>query len=133
MRRMATWIATGGVLGVLASAGCGVDQPPVCDSLSAVRTSVDHLRNTNVSENGLSQLQTDLSQLRADLIQLRTDAQAEFPAEIERARTAVNQFAATVAAARATPDAATLAAVRTAMSSAQDSTRQLADAISGTC
>jgi hypothetical protein len=127
------WITAAAALGVLVTGGCGTDQPAVCDSLAAVQTSMDHVRNANVSENGLTQLQTDLTQLRADLVQLRTDAQTQFPTQIEGVRTAVNQFAASVAAARATPEATTLAAVRTGMSGVQDSVRHLADAMSGTC
>jgi hypothetical protein len=125
MRRMSTWITAAAAIGLLVTGGCGTDDPAVCDSLAAVQTSIDHVRNANVSENGLAQLQTDLTQLRADLIQLRTDAHSQFPAQIEGLRTAVNQFAGSVAAARATPDATTLAAVRTV--------RDLADAMSATC
>jgi hypothetical protein len=133
MRRMSTCITVAAALATLTAGGCGSDQPPVCDSLAAVQTSLDHVRNTNISENGLSQLQADVSQLRADLIQLRTDGQVKFATEIEGVRGAVNQFAASVAAARATPNATTLGAVGTAKSGVQESVRRLGDAMSGTC
>jgi hypothetical protein len=130
---MSTWITVAAAIGVLTAGGCGTDQPAACAHLDAVQASLDHVRNANVSENGLSQLRTDLSQLQANLIQLRTDAQAKFPTEIDGVRGAANQLAASVATARATPDASTFAAVRTALSGVQDSVQHLADAMSGTC
>jgi hypothetical protein len=130
---MSTWITAVAAAGMLTAGGCSTDQPAACAHLDAVQASIDHVRNANVSENGLSQLRTDLSQLQANLIQLRTDVQAKYPTEIEAVRGAANQLAASVAAARATPDATTLAAVRTAMSGVQGSVQHLADAMSGTC
>jgi len=129
---MPTWIAIAAALAVLAG-GCSTDQAPVCDSLAAVQTSIDHVRDANVSENGLSQLKTDLSQLKSELLSLRTDGQQQFPGQIEAVRAAADQLSASIATARATPDVATLASVRTSMSGLQNSVGQLADAMSGTC
>jgi hypothetical protein len=81
----------------------------------------------------MRQLKADLGQLRTDLNQSRSDAQTQYSAEIEATRGAVNQFAASVAAARATLDARTLRAVGTAVSGVQESMRHLTDAMSGTC
>jgi hypothetical protein len=133
MRLTSTWITIAAAVAAVTVSACGAEKPSVCDSLAAVETSLDHVRNANVSENGLSQLTADLNYLRADLIQLRTDAQAQFPTEIDAVRTAVNQVSASIAAARATPDAGTIGAVRPAVSAVQDSVRHLADAMSGTC
>jgi hypothetical protein len=133
MKRMSTFITVAAAVGVLTVGGCGTDEPAACAHLDAVQASIGHVRDANVSENGLSQLRTDLSQLQANLIQLRTDVQATHPTEVEAVRGAANQLAATVAAARATPDATTLGTVRTAMSGLQTSVQQLAQAMSGTC
>jgi hypothetical protein len=130
---MSTWIAVAAAVGVMTAGGCASDQPAACAHLDAVHASLENVGNDNVSENGLSQLRTDLTQLQANLIALRTAAQAQFPTEIDGVRGASNQLAATVAAARATPDATTFAAVRTALSGLQDSVGHLADAMSGTC
>jgi hypothetical protein len=129
---MPTWIAFAAAFAAL-TGGCSTDQAPVCDSLAAVQTSIDHVRDANVSENGLTQLKTDLNQLKSDLVSLRTDGQAQFPGQIEAVRAAANQLSASIAAARATPEVTTLAAVRTSMSGLQNSVRQLADAMSGSC
>jgi len=121
------------MLGTLGIAGCSTNQPPVCDSLAAVQNSVEQIRNANVGENGLSQLRTDLHQLKVNLQQLYTDAKTQFGSDVEALKAAVNQFSASLATARATPDATNLAAVRTAVTTLGDSVRHLGDAMSGTC
>jgi Tfp pilus assembly protein PilE len=133
MRKLSSLLAVVAIAGVLGAAACSSDQPAVCDSLAAVQNTADHIRNANVSENGVTQLQTDLEQLRPQLQQLYSDAQAQFATELDAVRAATNQFSASVAAARATPDAATLAAVRTSMTAVQQSVQALGGAMSGTC
>jgi hypothetical protein len=130
---MSTWLAVVAVAGLFGVAACSTDQPAVCDSLAAVQNTAGHIRNANVSENGVTQLQTDLSRLRSELQQLYSDAQAQFATELDGLRAAANQFSASVAAARAAPDATTLSAVRTSVTALQQSVQTLAGAMSGTC
>jgi hypothetical protein len=130
---MPSFLAVVGVAVVMGAAACGADQPAVCDSLDAVQITADHIRDANMSENGVTQLQTYLQQLRPELDQLYSDAQAQFATEATTVRTAVDQFAADVAAARATPNVATLSAVRTSVTGVQESMQVLRNAVSGTC
>jgi hypothetical protein len=123
----------GAMVGVLGVGGCGSDQPPVCDAADAVRTSVDHVRDTNVAENGLAQLQTNLTQLGAALDQMAADAQAQFATQREAVKSSAAQLSASVDAARADPNATTLSAVRSAASNLQLSFQQLSDAVADTC
>jgi hypothetical protein len=83
MSRHHTLLTTATLLAVLTTAGCGDGDtqptaPPVCDSLAAAQATVDHIRDTNESENGLTQLRPYLEQLRTELTQLYTDAKTEF-------------------------------------------------------
>ena len=133
MRIKSSLLTVVAAAGVFTGAACSSEQPAVCDSLAAVQNTADHIRDANVSENGVTQLQAELRQLRPELQQLYSDAQAQFKTELEGVRTAANQFSASVAAARATPDAATLAAVRTSMTAVQQSLQTLGNAMSGTC
>lgn len=134
MRRMAIR-ATTAMMALVTLAGCanGGDQPPVCDSLDAVRLSLDHVLQASYGENGLSQLGADLNQLKANLEQLATDAQAQFPLEVSTVRSAANQVAATVTAARADLTATTLAGVRSAVIGLRDSVTVLRANMSDTC
>lgn len=133
MRRMPTRIAAMTAVATLGIGGCSTDKPPVCDSLAAVQTTMHHIRNGNVAENGLGPLKTHLQQLRIDMRQLLTDAAAQFAPEVAAVKAAADQASANVASAKATPDAAQLSAVRTTLGSLQASVRSLVDATSGTC
>jgi hypothetical protein len=133
MNRISPWIADFVVPATLGAGACSTDKPPVYADLAAVQNSADRIRNTNVSENGVSQLKTDLTQLKLDLVQLAGDANTAFAAEIEAVRSAVTQFSAGVTAARTSPDTANLAAVRVSMNTLQASVQSLGAAASGTC
>jgi hypothetical protein len=130
---MSRWIAVAVALATLGAGACGTDKPAVCDSFAAVQNSIEHIRNANVAENGLSQLTTDLSQLKPSLEQLYADAKTQYTAEIESLRAAVSQFSANLTTARTEPNAHNLAGAGIALAALQDSARRLADAISGTC
>ena len=133
MTRIPARIAILTALATLAIGGCSADKPPGCDSLDAVRTTMQQIRNANVAENGLTQLRADLQQLRRELQQLRTDAEAQFAPQVANVKTATDQFSASIAAAREAPDVAHLSAVRTSLGGLQTSIAGLRDAMSGTC
>jgi flagellar capping protein FliD len=133
MRSTSKVIAGAVVFAALGTGACSTDQPAVCDSFEAVQNSVDHIRNTNVAENGLIQLQTDLTQLRTNLQQLVADAQAQFASEAQAVQAAATQFSSSVTTARADPNAGNLAAVRPPMNALQTSVQALGDTMKGTC
>ena len=131
---MRLWIACATTVALLGAGACTEqEQPPVCQSLDAVRTTADHVRDANVSENGLTQLKTDLRELQANLQQLYADAQTEFAIEITAVRTAATNLRTSVDAARATPGAGTFAAVRTSVGGLQASLEQFRTATADTC
>ena len=122
--------ASTGLLTVVVACG---SEAPVCDSVAAVRTSVDQVRNANVSENGLSRLRADLSGLRTNLQQLYADAQAQFATEVTAVKASADTFAASLTTARSVPDVRNLAAVRTAIGGLRTTVQDLSDAMASTC
>jgi hypothetical protein len=132
---MSRWIAATAMLGTLAAASaCGTeDKPAVCDSVAAVQSSVDHVQDANVSENGLTQLRTDLDQLKRDLQQLTADAQAQFATQAAAVKASAQVFTGSLTTARSAPDAANLSAVRTAITGLQSSVQQLSESVKSTC
>ncbi|HYN95122.1 MAG TPA: hypothetical protein VES42_14830 [Pilimelia sp.] len=118
---------------ILGVAGCGTDQPPVCDSLAAAQATMNHIRNANVAENGLAPLEAQLQQLNVDVSRLRADAATHLAPEFAAVKAAADQLSASLAAAREVPDAAHLSAVRTTLGAVQVSLRSLGDAMSDTC
>ncbi|MEU8816601.1 hypothetical protein [Actinoplanes sp. NPDC048796] len=102
--------------------------PAVCESVDAAQNTVNHIRDTNVSETGVSQMRTLLAQLRDDLNQVVADAQAQFKPQADALRTATDQLGA---ALRGRP--ADLGAVRTAVNEVRTAGTNLVDALKGTC
>jgi hypothetical protein len=133
MRRHATRSAAA-LLVVLALAGCADDnQPAVCDSLDSVRNSADHVRDANVSENGLTQVRANLDQLKLDLQKLGTEAKTQFEPQVTAVKTAADQLSTSVSAAKSDPTAATLAVVSDAIDSLNSAVNNLGDAMADTC
>jgi hypothetical protein len=121
---------------VIAASGltaCGGDKPPVCDDVDALQSSVDNLKDVQVSENGLNALSSDLTQIKGDLQQLTTDAKAEFGDDVSKVDSAVKGLQSSVTAAKSAPSASSLSAVGTAVKGVQSSLSALQDAVSGTC
>jgi hypothetical protein len=134
MRRIALLVSAA-VLGVLPVAGCASDSPQaaVCDSLTAVQNSAQHVRETNVAENGLGQLRTNLIQLRTDVQQLIHNAKTQFAPQADAIRTALDQVGSTVDVAKSAPSATAFDAVRQALATLESSVKALGDAMRGTC
>jgi hypothetical protein len=124
---LAVVLAAGGL------AACGGDQPAVCDDFDALQSSIDNLKDIQVSENGMTALSPALTQIKKDLQQLVADAEAEFGDEAGEVKTAVASLQSSVTAAKSDPTATALSAVGTAVGGVQSSLVALRDAVSGTC
>ncbi|BCJ45774.1 hypothetical protein GCM10010168_58060 [Actinoplanes ianthinogenes] len=125
---------------VLGMAGCSSSSasspaaaPAVCDSWEAVQVTVDHIKNVNVSENGLTALRPYLTQLQQELNQLYLDAKAQFAPQAEALKAATDRVRTDLQAAQASPDRTTLAAVRSSVAELRSSADGLHTAMASTC
>ena len=116
-----------------ALAACSSDQPAVCDDVDALQSSIDNLKDVQVSENGLNAMSSTLTQIKQDLQQLGADAKAEFGDEADAVRAAVTSLEESVDGAKADPSGTTLSAVGTAVTGVDTSLSALTEAVSGTC
>jgi hypothetical protein len=105
----------------------------VCESLDAVRHSVDTMTQAKLGENGLSVLTSGLTQLKIDLGQFAADAKAQFQPQTDALRITVDQLSSSVATAKADPTATTLGGVGVAVSAVQTAAADLDAAVSKTC
>ncbi|MFC4068714.1 hypothetical protein [Actinoplanes subglobosus] len=131
MRRLLPFAA-----GLLLLTGCSGEQTPtaqVCESYAAVQNTVEHIRQTNVSENGLSALRPYLTQLIEQLQQFVTDAQAQFGAQADVLRAAVDKLSASVDTARADPNVANLSVVRSDVAEVRTNAQALRATVQETC
>jgi hypothetical protein len=86
-----------------------------------------------VAENGLSQLRTNLNQLRTDVQQLVADAKGQWSGQANEISGNLDILKASVQAAQATPSDTNIGAIRSALTTLQQSVRDLADAMQSTC
>ena len=91
---------------------CSSEDPAVCSSADDLRSSVDSLKDIDVTSSGaVGELQSGLTKIGDDLKKLKADASSEFDDEVTAAQTAFRSVSSSVDAAKAEPSAATLAAV----------------------
>jgi hypothetical protein len=121
------------VVGASVLAACGGDQPAVCDDVATLQSSVDNLKDVQVSENGVNALTSQLTQIKQDLQQLGTSAEAEFGDDVSKVETAFTSLQSSVAAAKSERTAASLSAVGAAIEGVGASLTAMKEAVSGTC
>ncbi|GGN77210.1 hypothetical protein GCM10010112_50110 [Actinoplanes lobatus] len=108
-------------------------EPAVCESFAAVQNTVTHIKDANVSENGLTALRPYVSELIEQLTQLAADAKAQFGQQADQLRASVDVLSTSVDTARDNPDLTNLGAVRQAVDGVRDTARALADSLKNTC
>jgi len=114
--------------------GCGGDdKPAVCSSVDALKTSVEDLKNVEVSPSGLTKLQADLTQVRSDLSQVKTDAKEQYAGQIDAVDQAATSLSSGLSAAAGSPSVSTLASVGADIQSLSSALTALGAAVKDTC
>jgi hypothetical protein len=121
------------VVATLSVAACGADQPAVCGSVDALSSSVEHLGELQLGENGRDQLESQLAQVRADLSQVKSDAGQQYGSQVAKVTAAVGAVRTQFQAAKADPSAATIKPLGAAITDLGSEIRALTDAVTGTC
>ena len=66
--------------------GGGSDEPAVCGSVDTLKTSVDKLKDIEVTSSGaVSDLESAVTDIQADLGDVKADAKSEFSSQIDAA------------------------------------------------
>ena len=120
------------LLAVVGMGACSSNQPAVCSSVDALNSSVQHLKNVNVSENGLSELRARLDQVKKDLQQVAIDAKQQYGSQMSAVSTSVAALESSLKAAQADPSAA-LGPVVTGVATVSSATKALQQAVANTC
>lgn len=114
--------------------GCGEDQAAVCSSVDDLQTSVDEVRDIDVSSSGaLGDLESGLEAVGSDLSDVKSDAKAEFSGQIDTVQASFDALTESVDAAKASASAATLSAAATALSTFGSDVRTLITDVQETC
>ena len=113
---------------------CGDDTPAVCGSAEQLQSSVDELKDIDVTEtNGLDEFKSQVETIDGDLDQLTNDAKSEFSSQVDAVATTFEALEASVQAATADPSADTLAAAVTALSAFSTDVQALISDVESTC
>ena len=113
---------------------CGDDTPAVCGSAEQLQSSVDKLKDIDVTEtNGLDEFKSQVETIDGDLDQLTNDAKSEFSSQVDAVTTTFVALEASVQAAMADPSADTLAAAVTALSAFSTDVQALIGDVESTC
>jgi type IV pilus biogenesis protein CpaD/CtpE len=130
--RFASLALAAGIAAVLA--GCAEStQSKTCAQADKVRSSIENVRNVNLSENGMVALKSAVAQVGTELDLLRTTLAADAQAQVATVQTAVGQLRSTVATAAADPTPANLNEVGVARNAARSSIHDLATAVTSDC
>jgi hypothetical protein len=134
MRRKLVMTAATFVMLSASLVACGEDTPAVCSSAEQLQSSVDKLKDIDVTEtNGLDEFKSQLETIGGDLDQLTNDARSEFSSQVDAVTTTYVALETSVQAATADPSADTLAAAATALSAFSTDVQALISDVESTC
>ena len=134
MRRKLALTAATVVMLSASLVACGDDTPAVCGSANQLKSSVEEVKDIDVTEtNGIDELKSQLETIDGDLDQLTNDAKQEFSSQVDAVTTTFEALKASVQAATADPSADTLAAAATAWSAFSTSVKTLISDVQSTC
>jgi hypothetical protein len=133
-RRPLLWCLPAGTLLLAATlTGCSEDDPAICSSVDALRSSIGDVKDVSVDQDSLATLQDDFTQVQTDLKQVKSDAADEYATEIAAVEQAASSVSSSLDAAVATPSPETLLAVGTAVQALGAALTSLDNAVESTC
>jgi gas vesicle protein len=137
--------AVTGVLLVLAgsAAGCGTtpsasastsaSTSAMCDSVASLQQSVNHLRDMQLSENGVAAMRDQLRQVQTDLDDVVAQTQSGYQDLVATLKADAATIRSAAQAVKAHPTADTLAAVKPPLQTLTTDVQRLADQVSPRC
>jgi hypothetical protein len=121
------------LLALTGLAGCSSDEPDLCTSVDALESSVDNLKNVQLGENGLAEVETYLTQIRDDITDVTTAAKQEFEPEVDAVTDAVDDIDEVLRIAKDKPSAATLRPLAEGVTALASGLTALQQAVSDSC
>lgn len=119
--------------GVFSCSSSGSSKPPVCSSIDSLKSSVNQLKNTNVSSTGLSEVKNELAAIRTDLQHVARDAKSQYSAQVNTVKSSLSALQSAIATAKNSPSANTITQAGKAMSTLAGDVSKLVSDVSSTC
>jgi hypothetical protein len=118
------------------AAGCssgGSSKPAYCTAAGQLKTSVHNLGTANVSQNGLSSLQTALSKVQTSAKTFAADAKSAYPSQTTALKNSLSSLDTAIKSAKGQPPVTAAAAVVPSVTQVKTSASALESAVSGKC
>jgi len=118
------------------AAGCSSStssKPAYCTAAGQLKTSVHHLGDVNVSQNGLSSLQTAVSKVQASAKTFAADAKSAYPSQTTALKNSLSSLDTAIKSAKGQPPLTAAAAVVPSVTQVKNSASTLESAVSGKC
>jgi len=118
------------------AAGCSSStssKPAYCTAAGQLKTSVHNLGNVNVSQNGLSSLQTALGKVQASAKTFAADAKSAYPSQTTAPKNSLSSLDTAIKSAKGQPPLTAAAAVVPSVTQVKNSASTLESAVSGKC
>ena len=127
-------IALTAVLLTAGLTGCSNDSPAVCSSVNDLKSSIESLKNIDItSGNAVQDLKDGLTAVGKDLDKVKKDADDKFSTQADGVESALDALKTGVQEAIANPSAAAIAAVGTTLSTFATAVQTLVEDIKATC
>ena len=114
-------------------AGCSSDEPDLCTSMDSLESSVGNLKDVQLGENGLAEVETYLSQIRDDITDVTAAAKEQYSSEVDAVTDAVDDIDEVLRIAEDKPSAATLGPLKEAVTALNSGLTALQQAVSDSC
>jgi hypothetical protein len=118
------------------AAGCssgGSSKPAYCTAAGQLKTSVHNLGTANVSQNGLSSLQTALSKVQTSAKTFAADAKSAYPSQTTALKNSLSSLDTAIKSAKGQPPVTAAAAVVPSVTQVKNSASTLESAVKGKC
>lgn len=116
-----------------ASSASSSSATAVCRDAKDLRTEVDKLTSTELGQGTLTELSKELAGVRDSVQQLAADASDQYATQVDALKSAADSLESSLQDVTASPSAAGLQAVGTAIGKLGDATQELGTALSDTC
>jgi hypothetical protein len=115
------------------AAGCGDDKPAVCTSIDQLESSMQGLKELELTGTGVVGLEDQMARVQEDYTQLRKDAKDEYGDQVAAIDADLDKLKAAATQAEDAPSATTVAAVKTSRDAVVTGVDNLADDVKSTC
>jgi outer membrane murein-binding lipoprotein Lpp len=122
-----------GSSGTSSGGGSSSSTPAVCSEFTALKASIQQLRNVTIAKGASAEITSDLELIEKNLETLSRDAREQFSPQVDQLSGSLDALSSKVRTVLKDPNAANLSAVQAAARAVATDAQNLSSAVSTTC